>query len=178
MLQSKPEFSPNLPLPEIWSICKPDILMKNGQLLGTLHPDVYFNDFSEKHILRIDDVLFASKGTKNFAIALEDYFPPSVASTSFFVIRLQSDSILTQYLVWNLNNPDSQQLLKFFARGTSIASISKAVLEEMEIDIPDLKTQELILKIIQLRDTEKKIKQKIEIHREKLIQHMIINAIK
>ena len=151
---------------------------ENGQLLGSPHPDLHFNDFSEKHILRINDVLFASKGTKNFAIAYEDYFPPSVASTSFFVIRLQNDSILPQYLAWYLNNPDSQQFLKCFARGTSIASISKAVLEEMEIGIPGLKTQQLILKIAQLRDTEKKIKQKIETHREKLIQHMIINAIK
>ena len=48
----------------------------------------------------------------------------------------------------------------------------------MEIGIPGLKTQQLILKIAQLRDTEKKIKQKIETHREKLIQQLIINAIK
>ena len=68
--------------------------------------------------------------------------------------------------------------LKNFARGTSIASISKAVLDELEIFIPDLKTQELILNITQLRNTEKKLKQEIEILREKLIQQLIINAIK
>lgn len=151
---------------------------ESGKLTSSLYPDILANSINENHILRTGDVLFAAKGTKNFAVAFEDHFPVSVASTSFFVIRLQNEIVLPQYLAWYLNNPDSQQFLKNFARGTSIASISKAVLDELEIFIPDLKTQELILKITQLRNTEKKLKQKIEILREKLIQQLIINAIK
>jgi len=149
----------------------------SGELTGSLHLDILAERVSENHILRTGDVLFASKGTKNFAAVFEDQNPPSVASTSFFVIRIQNEAILPQYLAWYLNNPDSQQFLKSFARGTSIASISKAVLDDLEIFIPDLKTQELILKIIQLRNTEKELKKGIEILREKLIQQRIINAI-
>lgn len=151
---------------------------ESGKLTGSLYPDILADSINENHILRTGDVLFAAKGTKNFAVAFEDHFPVSVASTSFFVIRLQNEIVLPRYLAWYLNNPDSQQFLKNFARGTSIASISKAVLDELEIFIPDLKTQELILKITQLRNKEKKLKQKIEILREKLIQQLIINAIK
>jgi len=151
---------------------------ESGKLTGSLYPDILGDRISENHILRTGDVLFAAKGTKNFAVAFEDHFPISVASTSFFVIRLQNEIVLPQYLAWYLNNPDSQQYLKNFARGTSIASISKAVLDELEIFIPDLKTQELILKITRLRNTEKILKQKIDILREKLIQQLIINAIK
>jgi len=151
---------------------------ENGLLLGELHPDLMADDISEKHILKIGDVLFAAKGTKNFAAAFEDHFPVSVASTSFFVIRLQNEIVLPQYLAWYLNNPHPQQFLKNFARGTSIASISKAVLDELEIFIPDLKTQKLILKITQLRNSEKKLEQEIDNLREKLIQQLIINAIK
>ena len=151
---------------------------ESGNLSGSLHLDILAEGVSENHILRTGDILFASKGTKNFAVAFEDHFPVSVASTSFFVIRLQNEIVLPQYLAWYLNNPDSQQFLKSFARGTSIASISKAVLDDLEIFIPDLKTQELILKITQLRNTEKKLKQEIEILREKLIQQLIINSLK
>lgn len=151
---------------------------ENGLLIGELHPDLMAVDISDKHILKTGDVLFAAKGTKNFAAVFEDHNPPSVASTSFFVIRIQNRAILPQYLTWYLNNPDSQQFLKSFARGTSIASISKAVLEDLEIFIPDLKTQELILKITQLRNAEKDLKNEIEILRDKLIQQLIINAIK
>ncbi len=151
---------------------------ENGLLAVELHPDLMADDISDKHILKTGDVLFAAKGTKNFAVAFEDHFPVSVASTSFFVIRLQNEIVLPQYLAWYLNSPHSQQFLKNFARGTSIASISKAVLDELEIFIPDLKTQKLILKITQLRNSEKKLKQEIDILREKLIQQLIINAIK
>ena len=151
---------------------------ESGKLTGSLYPDILADSISENHILRTGDVLFAAKGTKNFAVAFEDHFPLSVASTSFFVIRLQNEIVLPQYLAWYLNNPYSQQFLKNFAIGTSIASISKSVLDGLEIFIPDLKKQELILKITQLRNTEKKLKQEIEILREKLIQQLIINAIK
>jgi restriction endonuclease S subunit len=151
---------------------------ENGLLLCELHPDLMADDISEKHILKTGDVLFAAKGTKNFATVFEDHNPPSVASTSFFVIRIQNEAIKSQYLAWYLNNPDSQQFLKNLARGTSIASISKAVLDDLEIFIPDLKTQELVIKITQLRNKEKGLMQEIEILRDKLIQQKTNNAIK
>jgi len=151
---------------------------ENGLLLGELHPDLMADDISEKHFLKPGDVLFAAKGTKNFAAVFEDHNPPSVASTSFFVIRILYEVVLPQYLAWYLNNPDTQQFLKNLARGTSIASISKSVLDDLEISIPDFKTQKLILKITQLRNTEKGLKQEIEVLREKHIHQLIINAIK
>ncbi|MBW8324221.1 MAG: restriction endonuclease subunit S [Prolixibacteraceae bacterium] len=151
---------------------------ENGLLLSELDPDLMADDISEKHILKIGDVLFAAKGTKNFAAVFEDHYPPSVASTSFFVIRTLSEAVLPQYLAWYLNNHDTQQFLKNLARGTSIASISKAVLDDLEIFIPDLKAQKLVLKITQLRNKEKELKKEIEILREKYIHQLIINEIK
>jgi restriction endonuclease S subunit len=68
--------------------------------------------------------------------------------------------------------------LKANAIGTSMASISKAVLEDLEISIPDIKTQETILRISNLRNKENQLKQQIEILRDKQIQQQIINAIK
>ena len=62
--------------------------------------------------------------------------------------------------------------------GTSIPSISKQVLENLEIWIPRMDIQRVILHITQLRNQEKSLKQKIELLREKQIQQQIINAIK
>lgn len=152
-----------------------------GQLSSILHPDLKANDGIEKHLLRHGDVLFAAKGTKNFAAWYESKNQPAVASTSFFVIRLEEsfkDKILPEFLVWFINHPNSQKFLKGRAIGTSIVSISKSVLEELEISIPDIQTQKTILKITQLRNSEKKIKQQIETLREKQIQQLIINGIK
>ncbi len=150
---------------------------ENGELSETLFPDLNADNRTDKHLLKKGDVLFAAKGTKNFA-AWYDNEIPAVASTSFFVIRLIEKNVLPGYLTWFLNHPRTQLLLKAHARGTSIASISKAVLSDLEIPIPDIQKQELILKIFKLRNKEKSLKQQIETLRERKIQHLLINAIK
>lgn len=154
---------------------------ENGHLHSLLHPDLKADNITEKHLLKHGDVLFAAKGTKNFAAWYESKNQPSVASTSFFVIRLHeslSSKILPEFLVWLINHHTAQKFLKGKAIGTSIVSISKSVLEELEISIPDVQTQKAILKISDLHSKEKKIKQQIETLREKQIQQQIINAIK
>jgi len=149
-----------------------------GQLHDVLHPDLVADGISEKHLLKEGDVLFAAKGTKNFAAVFENHNEPSVASTSFFVIRPTDKKLLPQYLAWFLNNHTTQTFLKGQAIGTSIPSISKHVLEHLEITVPDMETQKAILQITKLRNKEKSLKQKIETLREKQIQQQIINAIK
>ena len=149
-----------------------------GQLHSVLHPDLLAEGISEKHLLKDGDVLFAAKGTKNFAAVFENHNEPSVASTSFFVIRSTDNKVLPQYLAWFLNNHNTQTLLKGQAIGTSIPSISKQVLENLEIAVPSIETQKAILKITKLRNKEKSLKQKIETLRDKQIQQQIINAIK
>jgi restriction endonuclease S subunit len=149
-----------------------------GQLHSVLHPDLMTEDISEKHLLKDGDVLFAAKGTKNFAAVYQHHDKPAVASTSFFVIRLTDDKVLPEYLTWFLNNPSAQRLLKGQALGTSIPSISKQVLEELELPVPGIETQKVILQITKLRNQERALKQEIETLREKQIQQQIITAIK
>jgi restriction endonuclease S subunit len=151
-----------------------------GQLNATLHPDLMAETVSDKHLLRQGDVLFAAKGTKNFA-TLYNIDEPAVASTSFFVIRLENEfrhRILPEYLVWLMNHPVAQAYLKGQARGSSIVSISKGVLEELEISIQTIQKQQLILNISNLRNQEIELRQQIEQLRDKQIQQQIINAIK
>lgn len=151
---------------------------EGGQLLSVLHPDLPAEVISEKHLLKDGDVLFAAKGTKNFAAVFENHNEPSVASTSFFVIRLTDKRVTPAYLAWYLNNHSTQILLKGQAIGTSIPSISKQVLGNLEISVPEIETQEAIIQITKLRKAEKSIKQQIETLSEKQIQQKIINAIK
>lgn len=151
---------------------------EDGQLHGMLYPDLNADGISKKHLLQEGDVLFAAKGTKNFAAVFENRNEPSVASTSFFVISSTDNKVMPQYLAWFLNNPSTQTLLKGHAIGTSIPSISKQVLENLEIPVPEIKTQKAIVEISKLRKKEKSLKQKIETLTEKLIQQQIINAVK
>lgn len=147
-------------------------------MLAALHPDLMEDGISEKHLLRNGDVLFAAKGAKNFAVVFENHNKKAVASPSFFVIRQTSLELLPEYLAWFLNSHSTLTLLKSQAIGSSIPSISKHVLENLEIPVPSIQTQKTILEIHQLRIREKALRQDIEILREKQIQQQIINAIK
>lgn len=149
-----------------------------GQLHAVLHPDMPAEGIPEKHLLKNGDVLFSAKGTKNFAAVFENHNEPAVASTSFFVIRPTDKKVLPQFLAWFLNNRTTQTLLKGQAIGTSIPSISKQVLENLEITVPDIEIQKAILQITMLRNMEKSLKQEIETLREKQIQQQIINSFK
>lgn len=151
---------------------------EKGQLINFLHPDLRAEGISKKHLLKHGDVLFAAKGTKNFASVFENHNKPAVASTSFFVIRLSNKKVLPEYLAWFLNSHTTQLLLKSQAIGTSIPSISKQVLENLGMIVPSIETQKAILQITKLRNREKELKQEIESLREKQIQQQIINAIK
>jgi restriction endonuclease S subunit len=85
--------------------------------------------------------------------------------------------VLAQYLAWFLNSHTIQTLLKGKAIGTSIPSISKQVLENLEITVPNIEIQKAILQITKLRNKEKSLKQKIEVLRDKYINQQLLKVI-
>jgi restriction endonuclease S subunit len=100
-----------------------------------------------------------------------------VASTSFLVIRIIKQILLPEFLAWFINHPDTLQLIKSQAIGSSIVSISKPVLEELEISVPDVKTQEAVLKISRLWEQKSLLEKQIGELREKQLHHLIKKAI-
>ncbi len=149
----------------------------NFSLLPSIHPDLKEQLVNQKHLLNPGDILFAAKGSNNFAAVYQNNYPKAVASTSFFVIKLTGENILPDYLAWFINYPKTMELLKNFATGTSITSISKTVLEELEISVPEMQVQQSILKINELRMRQKTLLSKIEDLREQLIQQQIFKAL-
>lgn len=148
-----------------------------GKLTTNLEPDLNSVGISEKHILKQGDVIFAAKGSKNFAARFDLEDMSAAASTSFFVIRIFEENILPEYLTWYLNHPTTMKFLKAFARGTSIASISKEVLNDLEIIVPSLEKQHLIFKIDDLRSTERQITMRLLSLKQALNQQQLYNAL-
>lgn len=151
---------------------------ENGQLHAILHPDLMAEGISEKHLLKDGDLLFAAKGTKNFAAVYENQNPVAVASTSFFVLRPTDYKILSEYLSWFLNHPETQKLIKDKARGTAIPSIRKTVLEDLEISIPSIEKQRIVIQLSALLKKENELRLSILQQRKQLIEQQIIKAIK
>ncbi len=147
-----------------------------GELVSVLHADLKSSGLTEKHLLTHGDVLFAAKGSKNFA-AVYDHDFPAVASTTFLVVRIRESKVLPGYLVWFLNSSAAQFELKRNALGSAMVSISKAVLEDLEITIPSIEKQKQILEISRLSKAEFDLRLKIAELGQLRIQQAIIKAI-
>lgn len=149
-----------------------------GRLVSIPTQDLRFSSSFQKHLLSNGDILFAAKGPKNFAALFSGLNAPSVASTTFFVIRLHSEVILPAYLTWYLNKPDVKEELQAQAKGTSIVSIAKSALEELWIEIPSLEKQSLVLKINSLRELETNIRQELSRLHSDYTEGLLNQAIK
>ncbi|MEB8345092.1 restriction endonuclease subunit S [Flavobacteriaceae bacterium KMM 6898] len=156
---------------------QPKYFDEMGKLKINLEPDLNSIGISEKHILKQGDVIFAAKGSKNFASSFDLDDMSAAASTSFFVIRIFDKSILPEYLTWYLNHQTTMKYLKSYARGTSIPSISKEVLNDLEIILPSLEKQKLIFKIDDLRSAERNIIMKVLSLKQALNQQQLYNAL-
>jgi restriction endonuclease S subunit len=129
------------------------------------------------HILNVGDVLFASKGRDFFAVVYDGKFQPAVASTTFLVLQMQSENVTSDYIAWYLNHPQTQSLLWSFAKGSAIPSISKTILEQIEISIPQISKQMAILEVSKLQVIEKRIHKQIGKLRQEYINELTYKSI-
>jgi restriction endonuclease S subunit len=148
-----------------------------GRLITRLFLNLNKDGIAERHLLKDGDVLFAAKGTKNFATVFESHNMPSVASTSFFVIRIIQPNVLPHFLAWVLNSQKVLNSLKEQSVGTGIPSISKRLLENVEFPMPSIQQQQIILNLVKLRNNEKAIIKQIESLKETKFEQSIYNAI-
>jgi len=143
-------------------------------------PEICLDNKNEKHLLKTGDILFAAKGIKNFAAVFNGNIGNAVASSTFLILRINNQyisKILPEYLEWWLNHNVNQKSLKNLAIGSALPSISKAALQELEIIIPEMEKQKLVLKISELRKKESNYILEINKLRELLIQHKIFTSI-
>lgn len=113
------------------------------------------------HILNKGDILFAAKGRDFFAVVYDGKFEPAVASSTFLVLQVQNDNVIPEYVAWFINHPKTQKILWGFAKGSGIPSISKTILDQIEIPIPELSKQNSILDFFKLQKAEKQLQKQI-----------------
>lgn len=138
--------------------------------LGKL-PDRYF--------VRGGEVVFRSRGEPNAAAAIRDPLPePAVVIVPLVIVRPDRARVLPEYLAWAINQPDAQRRLGAEAQGTSLRMIPMAVLENLEIAVPDLPTQKRIVELNALSRQEGKLLQQLAARREELVSAILGEAAK
>lgn len=147
-----------------------------GELRDTAQPTIATDN--PKHLLAAGDLLLASKGNNNICVIVSEIEQKCVASPSFLVIRLRDKSaILPEYIAWYLNLPTIQNTLAAQARGTSIMSISKAALGELEIPIPSIDKQKKYIELSKLQKREQELYKAIAEKRKQLLEYKMIKNI-
>ena len=113
---------------------------------------------SDRYLVREGDILFRSRGEQNTAIVVStapDDAP--VALLPLLVLRAHPDLIDTRYLAWFINQPSTQRYFDSCARGTRLRMIPKSCLDNLEVTVPDLETQRLIVEIDLLARREREL---------------------
>jgi restriction endonuclease S subunit len=107
------------------------------------------------HLARKGDLVFRSRGhTTTTAILLKDPEKAVIAAPLFRIRVTKPDQILPEYLNWYIGQRDAQFFLNSRARGTTQKMISKQVIEDLEVVLPDLETQKNIVELASLSARE------------------------
>jgi restriction endonuclease S subunit len=155
--------------------------MKHFDAEGNLHSRPHFDlglaDIHKSHLLRDGDVLFAAKGSRNFAAVYREINLPAVASTTFLILKVRDADLFPEYIAWYLNNENTQTFLRRYATGSSMVSVSKELISGLAIEVPSIARQRLIVKLAKLAERENRIRLEIADLRRKLIEKLISRAL-
>lgn len=134
---------------------------------------------SDRYFVRGGEVVFRSRGQPNTAVAIPDPLPePAVVVVPLVIVRPDRDRVLPEYLAWAINQPDAQRQFDAEAQGTSLRMIPMAVLENLEIAVPDLLTQKRIMEFYALAQQEGRLLSRLAARRKELVGAILGEAAK
>jgi restriction endonuclease S subunit len=106
------------------------------------------------------DIIFSSRGVRNIATCIDEIEMPVVCGPYYFLIHINSgviDDVLPAFIAWQLNQKKAQRTFGKSLEGSIQVSIRKSVLENIELDIPDLNKQHAIAELDYLTKKEQSI---------------------
>ncbi len=137
------------------------------------------NQVKGKYYLKDGDILFISKGANNYAIPFyaDDNYP-SVASSAFFIVRLDETKANANFVAWYINQSKVQQYLESQATGTYTTSINRETIENIPILLPSISKQDKIANIAAFAIKEKNLYHQLIEEKSRLIRTQLLTSIK
>lgn len=101
-----------------------------------------------------EDIVFAARGNRNFAVCLDEVPEKTVCSPHFYQLHVRdTKQILPAFLTWQINQAPAQQYFAVSAEGSMIRSIRRGILESLPVVIPSMEQQTAIVEL------DKRVKQ-------------------
>ena len=102
---------------------------------------------SAKAFLRPGDIILSTRGGRNFPYYIEDHTEHVVCSPHFFVIRVKNESLLPQFVAWQMGQKSAQDYFAAGATGSYILNLKREVVENLPIVVPPLAEQHRIAEL-------------------------------
>ena len=132
----------------------------------------------KKQYLKEGDILFIAKGANNFATVFEPVDQlPSIASSVFYVIKVNAAKADPHYIAWYINKTQVQKYFQAHAAGTYSRNINKEVVENIPLQLPSLEIQKKIARVAKLAQKEQYLYEQLKEKRNKLLETQLIKAI-
>jgi restriction endonuclease S subunit len=149
---------------------------------GIIHPErltrVQLEGLPDRYFVRTGDVVFRSRGERNTASVLDNRLrEPALAVLPLLVLRPKIDVVMPEYLAWAINQPPAQRHFDGAARGTNIRMIPRSSLDDLELDIPDIETQEKIVAIDALAEKERALALLVAETRRKMMSLILFERV-
>lgn len=131
------------------------------------------SQLKRRDILKSGEILFAAKGSRNFAVVWKEELPLAVASSTFIVMtKKNEEEVLPSYLAWYLMSAKASRYFDTYAKEGTVKSINKKSLDMMEIKIPPLEDQQRVVRLFELFRKEQELMEQISSNRKKIILNL------
>lgn len=136
---------------------------------------VPLDDLPDRYFVRSGDVVFRSRGERNTASVIDKRLQePALAVLPLLVLRPNIDVVLPEYLAWVINQQPAQRYFDLAARGTNIRMIPRSSLDDLDLEIPDIGTQEKIVAIDALAEQERALAMLVAETRRKMLSMILV----
>lgn len=138
---------------------------------------IEMDKLKEHHLVRPGDLVFRSRGQVSTSAILTEDPGKAVVAAPLLRIRVNSQSVLPEYLHWFINQPTAQAFLASRSKGTAQKMISKQALESLEVSLPPLDRQRTIVELAALAETEQKLMNRLAGKRRQYVSTILMQLV-
>ncbi len=137
-------------------------------------------DFVKKHpFAKEGDLIFRSRGKSSTTAIITENPGKAIVAAPLLKVRItKPELVLPEYLNWYISQREAQSFLASRAKNTAQKVVSKRDLEDMDVFLPDMRTQELIVESAALANKESLILNQLTEKRNQKLSALLMNLAK
>jgi restriction endonuclease S subunit len=131
------------------------------------------------HLVRKGDLILRSRGLVTTSAIVVEELDNAVVAAPLLRIRIDHPGrVLPEYLNWYINQREAQQFLDSRAIGTAQKMIGKEALDQLEVFLPSLERQQLIVDMASLSAREHDLLHALAEKRKQYISKLLMRSAK